>query len=100
MNLRKFVVEVIETKEVEVWLDTDQYGETFLKEFSESMFKVDDISEVVRSVAFQAATSTGSFIEGLGDWPKSWQREKNIEELGYHVNVTEVDVELEFKEEV
>lgn len=100
MNLRKFVVEVIETKEVEVWLDTDQYGEDFLKEFSEGMFKVDDISDVVRSVAFQAATSTGSFIEGLGDWPDAWQREKNIEELGYHVDVTYLDVELEFKEEV
>lgn len=51
MNLKKYRVTCIETKEVDVTIDLDIYNQDFMKQFSTYMWEVDEIEEIVKHIA-------------------------------------------------
>lgn len=100
MNVKKFKVNITIEKEVEVEVNTDVIDEKFMGNFSGYMWKVDDIEEIVHHVAYNVATRDGYFIEGIGEYPKSWEREKNLSVQGVHIGYNDFNdsVEIDIRE--
>lgn len=100
MGIRKFKVNVTVEKEIEIEVNTDIINEEFMENFSSYMWSVDDIEEIVEHVSHQTATRDGYFIEGVGEWPKSWERDKNLQSQGIHINYNDLDdnIEINIKE--
>lgn len=101
MAVKKFKVNITVEKEVEIEVNTDIIDEKFMEHFSSYMWHVDDVEEIAHHVAYSVATRDGYFIEGVGEYPKSWEREKNLATQGVHIKYNdlndEVDIEIQEK---
>lgn len=101
MKTKKFKATITIEKEVEIEINTDIINEEFMKHFSSYMWHVDELEEIAHHVAWNVATRDGYFIEGIGEYPKSWEREKNLTTQGVHIQYNDlnddVDIELEEK---
>ena len=95
MSIEKHTVTVTIEKEIEIELNTDIINEKFFEGFSSYMWSVDSIEEVLEHVAFQVAHNEGYFIEGLGEWPNRWERDKNLAEQGIHIVSIDEDTSVE-----
>lgn len=95
MNIKKYKALVTIEKEIEFEVNTDIINEKFFGEFSEIISSVDSIEEVLEHVAFQVAHNEGYFIEGLGEWPNRWERDKNLADQGVHIVNVEEDTDVE-----
>lgn len=95
MSIEKYTVTVSIEKEIEIEVNTDIINEKFFEAFSSYMFGVDSVEEVLEHVASQAAHYEGSFIEGIGEYPKSWERDKNLAEQGVHILSIDEDTSVE-----
>ena len=95
MSIEKYTVTVTIEKEIEIEVNTDIINEKFFEEFSSYMFGVDSLEEVLEHVASQAAHYEGGFIEGVGEYPKSWERDKNLAEQGVHIVSIDEDTSVE-----
>lgn len=100
MSIKKFTVEVVTTKEIQISIDTYKYDEKFIEGFSEYMWSIDCVNDIIEHIAIQAANYEGSFIEGVGEWPQGWKEDDNIRDFGYHVKVVDDSTEAEIKEKV
>lgn len=95
MTIKKYKALVTIEKEIEFEVNTDIINEKFFEEFSEIITGVDSIEEVLEHVAFQVAHNEGYFIEGLGEWPNRWERDKNLADQGVHIMNVEEDTDVE-----
>ena len=85
MTIKKFKATVAVEKEIEIEINTEVVNESFLKEFSEGMWEVDNISDVVEHIAYSVAVAEGCFIEGVGKYPSYTKRDENLSTVGVHV---------------
>lgn len=95
MNIKKYKALVTIEKEIEIEVNLDVINEEYLANFSSYMWKVDDVGELLEHVAFNASHFEGSFIEGIGEWPCRWKRDKNLAEQGVHIVSVEEDTSVE-----
>ena len=95
MSIEKYTVTVTIEKEIEIEVNTDIINEKFFEEFSSYMWGVESVEEVLEYIAIHAAHYEGSFIEGVGEYPKSWERDKNLAEQGVHIVRISEDTSVE-----
>lgn len=95
MNIKKYKALVTIEKEIEIEVNTDIVNDEFLANFSSYMWGVDTVYEIVEHVAHQASHFEGSFIEGVGEWPCRWERDKNLAEQGVHIVSINEDTSVE-----
>lgn len=95
MTIKKYKALVTIEKEIEFEVNTDIINEKFFEEFSQIITSVDCVEEVLEHVAFQVAHNEGYFIEGLGEWPNRWERDKNLADQGVHIVNVEEDTDVE-----
>lgn len=79
----KFTTEVTQFTEVEVFLNPQFNWDEMVKEFSESIFKIDDLEELIAFAAQQIAINADHFIEGIG----------RVEELAFYEKPVDVFTE-------
>lgn len=87
MNIQKFKTVVTIEKEIEVEVNLDIINEGFISHFDKYMFSANDVEDIVEHIAYQAANHDGYFIEGIGEWPNSRDREKNLSRQGVHIKI-------------
>lgn len=100
MTIKKFKVTATVEKQIEIEVNTDVINAEFLAEFSKGIFKVTSVEDIAGYVASCVATRDGYFIEGIGEYPKSREKENNLSNQGVHINYNDLndDLELEVKE--
>jgi len=77
--MTKYTYSVVQTVEVEI--DESKFNEEYLKAFSEVMWNVDDVSEVVEYIARHKALYDGYSCEFVpDDWYKAKVTEDYVEE--------------------
>jgi hypothetical protein len=95
MNIKKYKALVTIEKEIEIEVNLDIVNEEYLANFSSYMWGVDTVYEIVEHAASQAAHYEGSFIEGIGEYPNRWERDKNLADQGIHIVSIEEDTSVE-----
>ncbi|MOA55739.1 hypothetical protein D3C78_1795820 [compost metagenome] len=73
--MRKFTINITQTVEVEI--DENKFDQEYLDAFSEVMWNVDDISEVVEHIARNKALYSDYDVEFV---PNDWYTTKIIDE--------------------
>jgi len=96
MTIKKYKVLVTVEKEMEIEVNTDVINGDWMAAFSDGMWQVDELQEVVEHVAKQASVRDGYFIEGVGEWPKDYEREKNLVTQGVNIKYNDWDDSLDF----
>lgn len=99
MPIKKFKAVVTAEKEIEIEINTDVINENFLKEFSESMWKVNSASDIVEHITYYVLAAEGCFIEGVGEYPSYTKRDENLSTLGVHIkHNNNDDIEIDVRE--
>lgn len=100
MTIKKFKAVVTVEKEIEIEINTDVINENFLKEFSEGMWEVDSVLDIVEHIACSVSAAEGCFIEGVGKYPSYTKRDENLSNVGVHVKYNELndDIEIDVRE--
>lgn len=87
--MKKFTYNVTQTVEVEI--DESKFDQEYLDAFSEVMWQVDDISEVVEHIARNKALFDGYDCEFV---PNDWYKAKVVDEFSQQLAI-ETFVELD-----
>lgn len=85
MGIKQYKATVTTEKEIIIEVNEDVINQKFLEEFSSYMWGVDSVGEIVEHVASQAAHYEDCFIEGVGEYPKAWERDSNLSNQGVHI---------------